>query len=101
MTKDTTSSETQPQQQEGPARIQINNGSGVWEITGARMLPCPENNVRVEYVRADLPRATAPIEDAARLADEYARRLRSINNHAVAAGVEVLAKEIRELAPRG
>lgn len=39
-----------------------------------------------------------PIEKAAQLADEYARQLRSINNHAVAAGVEVLAKEIRELA---
>jgi hypothetical protein len=50
--------------------------------------------------RADLPRATADTEKAAQLADDFARRLRSINNHATAAGVEVLAKEIRELTPR-
>jgi len=50
--------------------------------------------------RADLPRATADLEQAAQLADDFARRLRSINNHATAAGIEVLAKEIRELAPR-
>jgi hypothetical protein len=45
---------------------------------------------------------TVPLtEKAARLADGFARRLRSISNHAVAAGVEVLAKEIRELATTG
>jgi hypothetical protein len=61
----------------------------------------PDNRRPVyEYVRADLPRATADTEKAAQLADDFARRLRSINNHATAAGVEVLAKEIRELTPR-
>jgi hypothetical protein len=52
----------------------------------------------VAAIRA--PRATADTEKAAQLADDFARRLRSINNHATAAGVEVLAKEIRELTPR-
>jgi hypothetical protein len=61
----------------------------------------PDNRKPVyEYIRVDLPRATADTEKAAQLADDFARRLRSINNHATAAGVEVLAKEIRELTPR-
>jgi|ERR1051326_1467114 hypothetical protein len=115
----TTSSDPQPQQQEEP---ELNPcpfcGDGMIEVAGneweedlrATCIGCLARSGRyrtkAEAIRswntraADLPRATASIEDAARLADEYARRLRSINNHAVAAGVEVLAKEIRELAPR-
>ncbi len=70
-------SDTQQQQQDVPERIQINNGSGIWEITGARMLPCPENNVRVEYVR----RATA--EADADLVDEVQRRMDQVVEAAV------------------
>src|ERR1043165_2302760 len=113
----TTSSNSQPHQQEGPelklcplcgsTDLFLRDIAG-WELDcrGCELSlvladdPSREGLITRWNTRADLPRATASIEDAARLADEYARRLRSINNHAVAAGVEVLAKEIRELAPR-
>jgi hypothetical protein len=80
---------------ETPNRIYVHPTNAEWQPSRAPHAP----EEYIEYVRADLPRAVADIEQAARLADGFARRLRSINNHATAAGVEVLAKEIRELAP--
>src|SRR5690349_5670616 len=46
-------------QAQPPERIWIDNGAGVWQVIGSRTLPDPPQNMRVEYVRADLPRAAA------------------------------------------
>jgi hypothetical protein len=62
---------------EAPERIWIDNGSGIWEVTGARMFPDPPQNMRVAYVRADLihPSTSGVSERAGRAVN----RLREAN----------------------